>query len=180
MFTEFAIAQKLYNDQTSLMDIEISADDSRVINIQYIVTDPKDEIEKAYAELKEGNSFFAIAKKYNSDGEYEYELRRGEMDSMFEEAAYALSTGEMSSIVEAEGKYYIIRCTSDNDKAKTEVNKSAILEKRKLEQFNADFEKYEAGIYMEFNNSEWKKLSIQDAYTLGSSFEDTFNEYFGK
>ena len=125
MFTEFAIAQKLYNDQTSLMDIEISADDSRVINIQYIVTDSKDEIEKAYAELKEGNSFFAIAKKYNSDGEYEYELRRGEMDSKFEEAAYALSTGEMSSIVEAEGKYYIIRCTSDNDKAKTEVNKSA-------------------------------------------------------
>ena len=87
MFTEFAIAQKLYNDQTSLMDIEISADDSRVINIQYIVTDSKDEIEKAYAELKEGNSFFAIAKKYNSDGEYEYELRRGEMDSKFEEAA---------------------------------------------------------------------------------------------
>ena len=40
--------------------------------------------------------------------------------------------------------------------------------------------KYEAGIYMEFNNSEWKKLSIQDAYTLGSSFEDTFNAYFGK
>ena len=50
----------------------------------------------------------------------------------------------------------------------------------KKQQFNADFEKYEAGIYMEFNNSEWKKLSIQDAYTLGSSFEDTFNAYFGK
>lgn len=83
-------------------------------------------------------------------------------------------------MVESAGRYYIIRCTSDNDKAKTEVNKSAILEKRKLEQFNADFEKYESSIYMEFNNSEWKKLSIQDAYTLGSSFEDTFNAYFGK
>lgn len=44
----------------------------------------------------------------------------------------------MSSIVESAGRYYIIRCTSDNDKAKTEVNKSAILEKRKLEQFNTD------------------------------------------
>ena len=56
------------------MDIEVSADDSRVINIQYIVTDTREEIENAYAELNEGNSFFAIAKKYNSDGEYEYEL----------------------------------------------------------------------------------------------------------
>ena len=175
MFTEFAIAQKLYNDQTSLMDIEISADDSRVINIQYIVTDSKDEIEKAYAELKEGNSFFAIAKKYNSDGEYEYELRRGEMDSKFEEAAYALSTGEMSNIVEAEGKYYIIRCTSDNDKAKTEVNKSAILADKKLAAFNEKFEEYEAGKYVEWNDSEWEKLSVSSAVIYNVKFEDTFN-----
>ena len=175
MFTEFAIAQKLYNDQTSLMDIEISADDSRVINIQYIVTDSKDEIEKAYAELKEGNSFFAIAKKYNSDGEYEYELRRGEMDSKFEEAGYALSTGEMSRIVEAEGKYYIIRCTSDNDKAKTEVNKSAILADKKLAAFNEKFEEYEAGKYVEWNDSEWKKLSVSSAVIYNVKFEDIFN-----
>ena len=155
--------------------IEISADDSRVINIQYIVTDSKDEIEKAYAELKEGNSFFAIAKKYNSDGEYEYELRRGEMDSKFEEAAYALSTGEMSSIVEAEGKYYIIRCTSDNDKAKTEVNKSAILADKKLAAFNEKFEEYEAGKYVEWNDSEWKKLSVSSAVIYNVKFEDIFN-----
>ena len=180
MFTEFAIAQKLYDDLTSSMDIEVSADEARVIDIQYIVSDSEEDINKAYNLVNSGSSFFAVAKEYNADGEYEYELKRGEMDAAFEKAAFNLSTGEMSSIVESAGRYYIIRCTSDNDKAKTEVNKSAILEKRKLEQFNTDFEKYEAGIYMEFNNSEWKKLSIQDAYTLGSSFEDIFNAYFGK
>lgn len=180
MFTEFAVAQKLYDDITSSMDIEVSADEARVIDIQYIVSDSEEEINKAYNLVNSGSSFFAVAKEYNADGEYEYELKRDEMDEAFEKAAFNLSTGEMSRIVEAAGRYYIIRCTSDNDKAKTEVNKSAILEKRKLEQFNADFEKYEAGIYMEFNNSEWKKLSIQDAYTLESSFEDTFNAYFGK
>ena len=142
MFTEFAIASKLYNDVTSLMDIEVSSDDARVINIQYIVTDSKEEIDKAYAELNEGNSFFAIAKKYNADGEYEYELRRGEMAKAFEDTAYSLSTGQTSGIVEADGRFYIIRCTSDNDKAKTEVNKSSILEKKKLEAFNDKFEQY--------------------------------------
>ena len=167
MFTEFAIASKLYNDVTSL--------DSRVINIQYIVTDTREEIENAYAELNEGNSFFAIAKKYNSDGEYEYELRRGEMNSQFEEAAYALATGEMSKIVEADGKYYIIRCTSDNDKAKTEVNKSAILADKKLEAFNEQFEEYEAGKYVEWNSREWEKLSVSGATVYGVKFEDLFN-----
>ena len=130
--TEFAIASKLYNDVTSLMDIEVSSDDARVINIQYIVTDSKEEIDKAYAELNEGNSFFAIAKKYNADGEYEYELRRGEMAKAFEDTAYSLSTGQTSGIVEADGRFYIIRCTSDNDKAKTEVNKSSNLEKKEV------------------------------------------------
>ncbi len=175
MFTEFAIAQKLYNDQTSLMNIEVSADDSRVINIQYIVTDTREDIEKAYAELKEGNSFFAIAKKYNSDGEYEYELRRGEMDKNFEDAAYALATGETSDIVEADAKYYIIRCTSDNDKAKTEVNKSSILADKKLAAFNEKFEEYEAGKYVEWNNREWAKLSVSDAVVYDVKFEDIFN-----
>ncbi len=179
MFTEFAIANKLYSDITSEMDIEVSADEARVIDIQYIVADSEDEINKAYNLVNSGSSFFAVAKEYNSDGEYEYELKRGEMDSTFEKAAFDLATGEVSGIVEAGDRYYIIRCTSDNDKAKTEVNKSAILEKRKLEQFNEEFEKYEAGVYMEFNSSEWKKLSIRDGYSLDSSFEDIFNTYFG-
>ena len=111
-----------------------------------------------------------------------------------------LVSGEHTSYIKPKSQEYYYRMTKvvnyhttlvdkftdiDEDILKIAVcdmtgNKSAILEKRKLEQFNTDFEKYEAGIYMEFNNSEWKKLSIQDAYTLGSSFEDIFNAYFGK
>lgn len=180
MFTEFTIAKKLYSDLTSEMDIEVSADEARVIDIQYIVSDSENEINKAYNLVNSGSSFFAVAKEYNADGEYEYELKRDEMDSAFEKAAFDLATGEMSKVVEAEGRYYIIRCTSDNDKAKTEVNKSAILEKRKLEKFNEDFEKYESDIYMEFNDSEWKGLSIRNGLSLDSSFDDIFNTYFGK
>ena len=145
MFTEFAIASKLYNDVTSLMDIEVSSDDARVINIQYIVTDSKEEIDKAYAELNEGNSFFAIAKKYNADGEYEYELRRGEMAKAFE------------------------------DTAKTEVNKSSILEKKKLEAFNDKFEQYESSKYVEINKDEWNKLKVSSAPSFNVRFEDLFN-----
>ena len=69
---------------------------------------------------------------------------------------------------------------SEGYEAKTEVNKSAILEKRKLEKFNEDFEKYESDIYMEFNDSEWKGLSIRNGLSLDSSFDDIFNTYFGK
>ena len=59
MFTEFAIAQKLYDDLTSSMDIEVSADEARVIDIQYIVSDSEEDINKAYNLVNSGSSFFA-------------------------------------------------------------------------------------------------------------------------
>ena len=75
MFTEFAIASKLYNDVTSLMDIEVSSDDARVINIQYIVTDSKEEIDKAYAELNEGSAKVMLTNvTYNQADELVSEL----------------------------------------------------------------------------------------------------------
>lgn len=174
MFTEFAIAEKLYRDLTSLMDIEVSSDDARVIKIQYIVSDSREEIDKAYAQIQEGNSFFTVAKQYNAGGEYEYELRRGEMDQAFEEAAYELTTGTTSGIVEADGKFYIIRCTSDNDKAKTEANKTAILEQKQLEMFNKDFEEYEAKLFIEWNDKRWEELRLSQTEILPVSFEELF------
>lgn len=33
---------------------------------------------------------------------------------------------------------------------------------------------------MEFNDSEWKGLSIRNGLSLDSSFDDIFNTYFGK
>ena len=157
------------------MDIEVSSDEARVINIQYIVTDSQEQAEEALKLVQEGASFFAVAKEYNEDGQYEYELKRGEMEEEFEEVAFELSTGQMSDIVESNDRYYIIRCTSDNDKAKTEVNKVAILEKKKLEQFNKDFEFFESNLYIEFNDKEWSRLKLSECTVYDIRFEDLIN-----
>ena len=174
MFTDFAVAQRLYNDMTSVMDIEVSADDARVIDIQYISSDSRSDLESAKAELAAGNSFYTVVNKYNAGGSYEYELKRGEMNEAIENAAFNLKSGETSEIIEVDGKFYIIKCTSDNDKVKTEVNKTTILAKKQLEQFNSTFEKYEAGIYVEWNDRQWKKMSVSANDVYAVSFEEVF------
>lgn len=68
--------------------------------------------------LDNGESFYSVAKDFGGEEESETECKRGEMEQAFETAAFNLKTGETSSIVEAGGKYYIIRCTSDNEKSK--------------------------------------------------------------
>lgn len=44
------------------MDIEVSADEARVIDIQYIVSDSEEEINKAYNLVNSGSSFLQLQK----------------------------------------------------------------------------------------------------------------------
>ena len=177
MFTKFAIASRLYNDMTANLQTEVSADYARVITIQYISADSENAINNAKSRLDGGESFFYVARDVNNGGDYECELRRGEMEKEFEEAAYNLATGETSQIVSCGGRYYIIRCVSDNEKTKTEANKNDIIEARKLEEFNRNFEEYEGSIYLHFNDKLWDKTDF-NTVNENTAFEDVFNKYF--
>ena len=176
MFTSFAIADTLYNDLTDNLDIEVSYDEARVITVQYICADTLEDIKKAQERLDNKEIFYVVAKDYNGE-EYERECRRGELDQNFENAAYNLKSGEVSDIVESDGRYYIIKCNSDNDKSKTEANKTAILEKRKLEAFNSEFESFEAKQYVEFNNKAWNEIKLTSIGNINVKFEEVFNSH---
>lgn len=176
MFTSFAIAETLYADMTAGENVEVSYDDARVISIQYVCTDNEEDIKKAQERINNGEVFYVVARAYNPD-EYERECRRGELESTFEDAAYSLSTGEVSDIIEAGGRYYIIKCNSDNDKSKTEANKTLMEEKNRLEVFNSSFEKYEKKYFVEVNEKVWqtKQTSTSDIFDV--NFEDIYNQY---
>ena len=138
------------------------------------VNDSLGTADKAFFNNKE--IFYVVAKDYNGE-EYERECRRGELDENFENAAYNLKSGEVSDIVESDGRYYIIKCNSDNDKSKTEANKTAILEKRKLEAFNSEFESFEAKQYVEFNNKAWNEIKLTSIGNINVKFEEVFNSH---
>ena len=177
-FLSFAVAQEVYDDVTSQSTTEISADQARVISIQYICADTQEAIDQARERLDAGEQFFNVAREYNGDDGYEAECKRGEMEASFEEAAFNLKSAEVSKTISSNGKFYIIKCISDNDKTKTEANKASIQETQKLSAFNEIFEPYEAGLYVEFNNGLWKKHHVSGATQTSVNFEDIFNSYF--
>ncbi len=180
MFTDFAIAKTLYDDITSTVVDEISADDARVINVQYIVCENAGDINSAKEELDNGEVFYSVMSKYSDSSDYECVLKRGEMDEAFEKVAFDLKSGEVSKVVYANDKYYIIKCVSDNEKAKTEANKASIADEKKLEHFNEAFKDFETSIYVEFNNKAWKNKSMSGATVLDANFSNIFEAYFGK
>ena len=102
------------------------------------------------------------------------------MDKAFETAAFDLKSGEVSKVVAADGRYYIIKCISDNEKSKTEANKTSIVDEKKLEHFNDKFEDFETSVYVEFNNKIWKQKKMASAQILDVDFESIFEKYFEK
>ena len=176
MFTSFAVAESLYSDITSGQNTEVSYDDARVIQIQYICTDNESDIKEAKKRIDNNEVFYVVARDYNPS-EYERECRKGELDSAFEEAAYNLSTGEVSDIIKVQDKYYIIKCSSDNDKTKTEANKVAMENKKGLDYFNSVFEEYEQKHYVEVNEKIWNTKKTSTAKVFSVSFEDIYNQY---
>lgn len=177
MLRQYIIADRLFDDITDEVNTEVSEDEARVIIVQYIKADTVDEIDNIKARLDAGESFSSLIKIYNPE-EYEYELRRGEIEQSFEEAAYSLAAGEVSDCVETSQGYYIIMCISDYEKAKTAVNMEEMVNKRKLEAFNAVLDEYEASVYAEYNEEAWDKLDVTTAPQVIRRFSVIYEQYF--
>jgi foldase protein PrsA len=177
MISSRLLADKLFDDLTYEVDTEISEDEARVITIQYIQSDTVEEINVVRNRLNAGESFSSLIKEYNPY-EYEYELKRGETEEAFEEAAFNLLTGEISDVVETTAGYYIIMCVNEYDKTKTAANKAQMINDNKLEVFNEVFEPYEAQLYAEYNNTLWDKVKVEDAIISEAGFLEIYEKYF--
>jgi len=74
----------------------------------------REKIMKAMYQLEEGAEFDSVAREYSEDPSAEFGgklgfTNRGDLVSAYEEAAYALEPGEISSIVESPFGFHIIR-----------------------------------------------------------------------
>lgn len=177
IFRSRLMADKLYSDMTYEVDTEISEDEARVMTIQYIKTDTQEAAISVKSRLDAGESFASLVKENNAY-EYTYELRRGEMQEAFEEAAYNLVTGETSGVVETTDGYYIIMCINEYDKVKTAANKEKMIEESRLKRFNELFEPYEAALYAEYNEKMWDELSVDDRIIQSVTSQSVYDKYF--
>lgn len=185
LYTSFYKAEKVYNKLTSDVKVEISDEEARVVEINYIfiatckLDDENNKIQYTEEELEVANNklakvqelldigsdFVTVARQYSDSDVYSKIFARGETVEAFENISFALEEGETSDAVKTDDGYYFIYCVSDYLKEETNAKK---LEKENDIQ-NAAYEElynpYKSEQTLEFNDDIWEEIKFEN-YTL--------------
>lgn len=196
-YEDLLLAEKVFYAATSQVDTEVSADEARVIDVQYIfistsvIGEDGEPLKLSGSELQKkkalGDSlvpmaaegdFAALAREYSDDSEYSLQFGTGEKDADFERAAFSLEMGEVSGLVETEYGYYIIKCINDNAGGSYDRRREEIILARRTEAFAEYYSDFTAGIEMEFNDSAYDKLDIKKTASGSGRLYEIFNKNF--
>ncbi len=178
MYREYAIANRVYGFLVKDINPEISDDEARTITVSHILIKTYrvdssgnrveyDEHEKADARAKaeevmnliyDGKKFDELSVEYNEDEKSSFLFRRGETDPAYEEAAFGLATDEISGVVETPDGFYIIRCDNMFDRDETDQNKLAILNQKRNEAFEKEYNEFLGERTGNLNEEAWNAI----------------------
>lgn len=200
MYREYEIANRVYDSMIADVNPEISDDEARIITVKQIglktytadesgkrtemTEDQKKLIRRkadtAHSLAVSGTDFDSLISQYSDAAESEVSFGKGEKDSAYETAAFNLGKDEISDVIETADGYYILKCTSTFNKDQTDTNKKKILEKRKSDAFNEEYNAFAKSVTRELNEKVWDAITVQnDSQITTADFFADFDDAFG-
>lgn len=200
LYTEYALADKVYQQIIAEVNPEISDDEARTITVEQILL-------KTYAEDSEGKTiaytenmkaealekiqeirelatdgehgFTELAAKYSEEETIRFSFKKGEVDAAIEEVAFNLQTDQVSEVIEGQNGYYLLKCINTFDKEQTDANKLVLIEERKNEAFGQEYDAFVSTLARKLNEKLWQETTL--IYTEGvetDSFFEVYQKYF--
>jgi foldase protein PrsA len=199
LYSEYALADKVYNDIIKDINPEISDDEARTITVEQILfktysmdsdgnkvacTDAYkaqqyQKAQEVLTQLSAGINFEDLMTTYSEDNTGTYSFGKGEMEDTFEAAAFQLGNDEVSGIIENDEGYHIIKCISTFNREETDANKIKIVEQRKNEVFGEEYDTFVSTLKKNINQKLWDSVTfIHDEEVTTKTFFDVYDRYF--
>ncbi len=200
LYTQYAMAEKVYEQLIADINPEVSDDEARIITVQHIllktysmdgagkkVDFSESAKQKVYEEasalrgqaVSDGVDFAELAVQNSEDANVTYSFGKGEMDAAFEAAAFLLETDEVSPVVESDSGYHIIKCINTFDREETDANKLVIVEKRRQEAFGQEYTAFVETLARNLNRDLWEEIElIYDEEVTTDNFFAVYEKYF--
>lgn len=202
MYSEYALANKVYRDIIGDVNPEISDDEARTITVQQIMlrtwmndgsgarVEYADDVKRSVYEkvcgirkmaVEGGQDFLELASRYSDEANITFSFGKGELDPVFEEAAFSLETDEISQVVETKDGYHIIKCINTFDREQTDLSKLEIVEKRRKEAFGEVYDAFAEPLVRQLNTKLWEEITlVHDEELTTMNFFDVYEKYFGE
>lgn len=190
-FRDYYTADKLMRHLTADVSGEISEDQARVIVVQqiFLSTEGLTEEEKTarwneaaavWQAAQSGADFAVLAGEFNEGEEFELRLARGESESSFEEAAFSLSSGQISGVVETQQGFHVIKCVSNYEEEETAENKKEIARQQKEDCFHEYYDRFVDTVAARYNEKAWDQIDYRENFGVpGTDFYEVYGQYFG-
>lgn len=181
LYEDYHTANKVVEVLTEGLDLEVSDSEAKVITVRQFATADRVLAETVYGRLmEEGSDFSAVVRDVTGASPEEKKLWRGEEPEAVEAAAFGLVTGQISPVVEAEGRYYIICCVNDYEMDATRERKAQIHKERKNWAFQQIYSQFENEHRVSIPDEQWSEITFEGGDdVLTSNFFDLYQEEFG-
>lgn len=179
MYEKEALASKVYTKIVSKADDEVSDEEARVMDAVLITFEAGDETDadKALRELDDGTDISIVAKEYSTDKKTSVNICRSSYPDEICNAAFALDENEYSTPVTTKDGTYIIYCVSKFDEAKSDENRTNIINSRKKKVMDSIIEKQNQKDYSYIDENAWKDISEKLGHDIDTdSFFSTLSD----
>lgn len=180
IYAENILANKVFEISTNDVDTNIPDDEVKQITIQYLsvmtkgtdkngndvdMTDEEKKQAKKKAKqllknAKESTNFMAFAESNTDADEVELTFSKADAPEELADAAFGLSSGKMSGIVEGENGYYIIYCVNDDDEDATAKRKEELILERQKASFEKKFTEWSAEYPIIISTTLWDDITL--------------------
>jgi len=180
LYREYRLANKLVDELTKHVDLEVSDNEAKIVKIAQIKLADEETaaavLEKVSAD---GVDFESVARERSTTTEIERQLGKGVESSEYENAAFGLAEGQISGIVQSGGSYYILKCLDDYDEKATQENKKKISMDRKNQAFYQVYNQFLAENKITFSDEIWDSITFsKDDQTKTTNFFELYRQVF--
>lgn len=182
MYEQYHRANKLVDELTKDVNLEISDSEAKIITIQEIRLTDGERAQTVYEQVTaEGADFASIARSRSEDAQIQKQVGRSERKKEYEDVVFSLEAGAISPIITVDGDYYIVKCISDYDEEATLERKKQLSLLRKNQAFRQIYDAYAAEHPVEIKGKIWDEVSLtSDESSTTVSFFDLYQEEMGQ
>lgn len=176
MYEAYHRSNKLVDELTKNVNLEISDSEAKVITVQEIKLSDEARAQEVYAQVTvDGADFATIARAVSEDSTIERSVGRSERSQSYDDPVFALTTGQISTVIQDNGSWYIVKCVNEYDEAATLERKQKLALQRKNQAFRQIYDTFAAEHPVKIGGGIWDTISLKDG--TDSTTTDFFDLY---